>query len=106
MYMPLSNLGIILVLIIFSEKISTLSFFIMFYNSNHLASSLVLIKLVYQTSFSYYIIMLIEVLCININLLIKEYITVPSVSIPNLIQRVLRYGVHNWPQTDHNSYNG
>ena len=108
MYMPLSNLGIILVLIIFSKNISMFSFFIMFYNSNHHASSLVLIKLVYQTKFSYYIIMFIEVLRMNINLLIQEYITltVTSVSIPNLIQRVLRNGVHNWPQTDHNSYNG
>ena len=106
MYMPLSNLGIILVLIIYYKFISTLSSLIISDNSNHHASSLVLIKLAYQTTFSYYIIVIIEVLCKNIDLRIIEYITVPSVSFQNLTQLILQYSVHNWPQTDHTSHDG
>ena len=37
--------------------------------------------------------------------MIKECIGVSVVSIQNIIQPVLRYGVHNWTQIDQNSYN-
>ena len=104
--MPSRNLGIILVLISHSRYFSKLSFFLFFCNSNHLSSSLVFIKLIYQTSCSYCIIMLIEVISIDRGLLIKECVLVSNVSIQNLTQCVLQYGAHNWPQRDHNTYNG
>ena len=104
--MSLRNLGIILVPSSHSMYFSKLSFLLFFCNSNHHSSSLVLTKLIYQTSCSYCIIMLIEVLSIDRGLLIKECELVTTVSIQNLIQCILQYGAHNWPQRDHNSYNG
>ena len=104
MYRYSSNLGIILLRIINSKFLYRLSFTFLFCNSNHPTSPLVLIKHVYQTTFSYYIITIREKPSITRSLMIKECMVVSVVSIQNVIQPVLRYGVHNWTRIDQNSY--
>ena len=104
--MSLRYLGIFLLPISHYRYFSKLSFLLFSCNSNHPSSSLVLIKFTYRTSCSYCIIMLIEVPSIDRGLLIKESVLVTTVSIQNLIQCLLQYGALNWPQRNHNTYNG
>ena len=109
-YMFSINLGIILLRIVYSKYFCILSFIILVCNSNHFASSLVLIKRIYQAKCSYYIIKITEVLSTNHSLMIKlkirEGILVSSVKLQNINQHVLQYGLHNLWQIVHNPYYG